>query len=94
MSKRGINFNLAPSIQIALNELSEEAYQAVLFDAGRAYQVGIFSRKFNLPHMDIKEWKKEMKRTDTGHRFYKNDAIVAFLHSIYKEGDTDVIPYL
>lgn len=93
MSKRGINFNLSPSTQIALDELSDEAYQAVLFDAGRAYQLGIFSRKFNLLHMDIKEWKKEMEQTDTGHRFYKNDPIVAFLHGIYKEGYIDAIPY-
>ena len=93
MSKRGINFNFPPSTQMVLDELSEEAYQAVSFDAGRAFQIGIFSHRFNLTHMNIKEWKKEMKQADTGHRFYKNDAIVALLHGIYKEGCTDAIAY-
>ena len=91
MSKRGINLNIPPSTLMVLEELSEEAYQAVLFDAGRAYQIGIFSHRFNLPHMNIKEWKKEMKQTDTGHGFYKNDVIVALLHGIYKEGYSDSI---
>jgi len=93
MSKRGINLDLSPSAQKALDDLSEEAYQAVLFDAGRAYQIGVFSFRFNLPQIYIKEWKKEMEQTDTGHKFYKNDEIVALLHSIYKGGYVSALAF-